>query len=121
SWWVPPTCCARLSFFFQAEAGIRVRNVTGVQTCALPILSLSVLNEDKPDLDPGYRAMLQRAWGPVRVINAARKLHGEKWVKPLYDAIGTRFHPGGRSSERHQVLVEAVAAVGLPADLTRYE
>src|SRR5699024_11456051 len=23
--------------FFQAEAGIRVRNVTGVQTCALPI------------------------------------------------------------------------------------
>src|SRR5699024_11963692 len=25
------------SFFFQAEDGIRVRNVTGVQTCALPI------------------------------------------------------------------------------------
>src|SRR5437868_11282951 len=25
-------------FFFQAEDGIRVRNVTGVQTCALPIL-----------------------------------------------------------------------------------
>src|SRR5699024_11281102 len=24
-------------FFFQAEDGIRVRNVTGVQTCALPI------------------------------------------------------------------------------------
>src|SRR6266704_6401111 len=26
------------AFFFQAEDGIRVRNVTGVQTCALPIL-----------------------------------------------------------------------------------
>src|SRR5699024_11695542 len=26
-------------FFFQAEDGIRVRNVTGVQTCALPISS----------------------------------------------------------------------------------
>src|SRR5699024_11302987 len=25
-------------FFFQAEGGIRDRNVTGVQTCALPIL-----------------------------------------------------------------------------------
>src|SRR5699024_11817247 len=25
------------SFFFQAEDGIRYRNVTGVQTCALPI------------------------------------------------------------------------------------
>src|SRR5699024_12225090 len=27
-----------LNFFFQAEDGIRDRNVTGVQTCALPIL-----------------------------------------------------------------------------------
>src|SRR5699024_11405433 len=27
----------RLLFFFQAEDGIRDRNVTGVQTCALPI------------------------------------------------------------------------------------
>src|SRR5699024_11540945 len=26
-------------FFFQAEDGIRARNVTGVQTCALPILT----------------------------------------------------------------------------------
>src|SRR5699024_11401085 len=28
----------RCFFFFQAEDGIRDRNVTGVQTCALPIL-----------------------------------------------------------------------------------
>ena len=27
-----------LNFFFQAEYGIRYRDVTGVQTCALPIL-----------------------------------------------------------------------------------
>src|SRR5699024_11929807 len=27
----------RMFFFFQAEDGIRDRNVTGVQTCALPI------------------------------------------------------------------------------------
>src|SRR5699024_12238877 len=31
----------RLVFFFQAEDGIRDRNVTGVQTCALPISSNS--------------------------------------------------------------------------------
>src|SRR5699024_8751147 len=30
-------------FFFQAEDGIRDRNVTGVQTCALPILSMIIL------------------------------------------------------------------------------
>src|SRR5699024_11310339 len=32
--WLPNVC---LFFFFQAEDGIRDRNVTGVQTCALPI------------------------------------------------------------------------------------
>src|SRR5437868_10808543 len=30
--------CISFFFFFQAEDGIRDRNVTGVQTCALPIL-----------------------------------------------------------------------------------
>src|SRR5437773_12535453 len=30
-----------LIFFFQAEVGIRVRDVTGVQTCALPICSFA--------------------------------------------------------------------------------
>src|SRR5699024_11804327 len=33
-------------FFFQAEDGIRDRNVTGVQTCALPILDTSVPPRD---------------------------------------------------------------------------
>src|SRR5699024_12136797 len=31
-------------FFFQAEDGIRDRNVTGVQTCALPILIMAPLS-----------------------------------------------------------------------------
>src|SRR5207248_8216365 len=31
----------KLLFFFQAEDGIRDRTVTGVQTCALPILALA--------------------------------------------------------------------------------
>src|SRR5699024_11818806 len=30
-----------VAFFFQAEDGIRDRNVTGVQTCALPIYEMS--------------------------------------------------------------------------------
>src|SRR5699024_5885992 len=32
-----------LFFFFQAEDGIRDRNVTGVQTCALPILGSAIV------------------------------------------------------------------------------
>src|SRR5699024_12014396 len=38
-------CCRRRGstvFFFQAEDGIRDRNVTGVQTCALPISQAEV-------------------------------------------------------------------------------
>jgi len=34
---VDPPAPAALFFFFQAEDGIRDRDVTGVQTCALPI------------------------------------------------------------------------------------
>src|SRR6266513_990092 len=36
-----PLACALDFFFFQAEDGIRCRNVTGVQTCALPILAVA--------------------------------------------------------------------------------
>src|SRR5690606_40690831 len=39
-----------LSFFFQAEAGIRDFHVTGVQTCALPICSVALEGENSPDL-----------------------------------------------------------------------
>src|SRR5437867_11210388 len=37
--WIP-------SFFFQAEDGIRVRTVTGVQTCAIPIWPVEALHRD---------------------------------------------------------------------------
>src|SRR5699024_11830555 len=33
--------CPIFCFFFQAEDGIRDRNVTGVQTCALPIYQMA--------------------------------------------------------------------------------
>src|SRR5207249_5760522 len=36
-WFLLPRVASLLIFFFQAEDGIRYRNVTGVQTCALPI------------------------------------------------------------------------------------
>src|SRR5699024_11272425 len=39
-WWFAASFSFSLiDFFFRAEDGIRDRNVTGVQTCALPILS----------------------------------------------------------------------------------
>src|SRR5699024_11831393 len=38
-------CIIYQNFFFQAEDGIRDRNVTGVQTCALPILSTKAMDQ----------------------------------------------------------------------------
>src|SRR5438067_7721276 len=72
-----PSLSAKTSFFFfQAEDGIRDRNVTGVQTCALPIynsLEKAEVQEiaqelqrrgikcwlDVEDLRPGYK------WQPI--------------------------------------------------------
>ncbi|MEE6296358.1 mycothiol-dependent nitroreductase Rv2466c family protein [Georgenia wangjunii] len=83
------------------------------------IMSLAVLNEGR-ELPEDYRALMDRAWGPARVVNAARELHGEEHVKPLYDALGTRIHPGGRGDDLGAVIDEALAEAALPADLARY-
>src|SRR2546430_12470938 len=41
-------CDRGLSFFFQAEDGIRDLTVTGVQTCALPIYSMGPIMASNP-------------------------------------------------------------------------
>jgi 2-hydroxychromene-2-carboxylate isomerase len=83
------------------------------------VMSLSVLNEGRDELPEQYRTMMDQGWGPVRVVVAAKELHGEKYVKPLYDAMGTQIHPGGNKNFP-EVIEKALAEVGLPADLARY-
>src|SRR5207249_7958595 len=57
-------------FFFQAEDGIRDRNVTGVQTCALPIYPLFARKPMSMLLAEAKEAgehSLKRTLGPVQL------------------------------------------------------
>ncbi|WP_370291649.1 disulfide bond formation protein DsbA [Nocardioides sp.] len=85
------------------------------------VMSLAYLNKDR-DLPEGYRALLAPAWGPVRVLVAAAERHGDEAIKPLYDALGERIHPGGRTlheegDDGRALVAEALAEAGLDADL----
>ena len=79
------------------------------------VMSLAYLNEDK-DIPDDYRAMLEPAWGPVRVAVAAAQAEGEQILLPLYTALGERIHLQGRSIDR-ALVEEALEEVGLPVSL----
>jgi 2-hydroxychromene-2-carboxylate isomerase len=80
------------------------------------VMSLSVLNLDKPDLPEAYTELLATGWGPVRVCIAAEQRYGPEVLGPLYTALGTQFHHEKAPLERTTVET-ALAAAGLPAEL----
>jgi 2-hydroxychromene-2-carboxylate isomerase len=79
------------------------------------VMSLAVLNEGR-DLPEDYKKRLQAAWGPVRVLTAARQRFGDEVLLPLYTALGTQFHV--HKAEVNRATVEsALQHADLPIDL----
>ena len=89
----------------------KVRDVS----VAWHVMSLAYLNKDK-DIPDDYRAMLEPAWGPVRVCIAAEQKHGSEVLLPLYTAMGTRIHNDEQEISR-ELIAAAVAESGLEPEL----
>src|SRR5437867_9123288 len=70
--------CFFCFFFFQAEDGIRDRTVTGVQTCALPILG-----RPRKRTSGGYNIYAAMR-GSLRITEGKSELVGELDVVPPY-------------------------------------
>src|SRR5699024_12225288 len=84
-------------FFFQAEDGIRDRNVTGVQTCALPIwCDPAVWQRNRRLLGVG---LLETCCRNLPVQSGARQ-RGIACAVRLPDSRGRRQPSVGRSEER---------------------
>src|SRR2546430_8560730 len=83
-WWcLLYDCILFFFFFFQAEDGIRDLTVTGVQTCALPISTIS-----------------RRRFAPIANHNAAGKHDaGEPQTRFLFPSPHPSPHRMGRGAE----------------------
>jgi protein-disulfide isomerase-like protein with CxxC motif len=110
--WFDPLCPFA---WITSRAVLEVEQVRDIQT-TWHIMSLAYLNEDK-DISEEYREILKDAWQPVRVVMAVEQQHGKEKVLPFYTALGTRKHTEGRDKLDRALIEEALAEVGLPAEL----
>lgn len=107
--WFDPLCPFAWATSRWIEEVEKVRDVT----VDWHVMSLVMLNEE----DAGNQHYGRKdELAPLRVITAAKHQHGDRAVKALYDAMGTEIHVNA-NQDLPDVVVKAIAAAGLPADL----
>ncbi|WP_328718882.1 disulfide bond formation protein DsbA [Streptomyces sp. NBC_00247] len=79
------------------------------------LMSLYVLNE-KRELPPWYRTLVDDSLALNRICAAAAQVHGEEMLAPLYTELGERIHNGGDKDYR-SVARQALRALDLPIGL----
>ncbi|MFH8610509.1 DsbA family protein [Streptomyces sp. NPDC018029] len=79
------------------------------------VMSLFLHNEGN-ELPDWYRDLVDRSLTLTRIAAAAADRHGEKVLRDLYTAFGTRIHQDG-NEDFGEVAEQALAELGLPADL----
>lgn len=84
------------------------------------VMSLYVVNEERTDLTPGYRANVEATRGPSRVATAAAMRCGAEVLPAFYTAFGReifdRWRYPSATELRHAVEI-ALVRTGLPAEL----
>src|SRR5690606_40325041 len=100
-------CCFNFCFFFQAVDGIRVFHVTGVQTCALPILTsiliqgttlsvvakwlrVSIPSEEKK-ISPSEKFLEEHPKTEMREIGIAKGDRKSVVEGKIVDRMGSRY------------------------------
>lgn len=80
------------------------------------VMSLAVLNEGRGGKHGTPEA---ESWGPVRVVIAAARDHGDEVTGELYTAMGELLHHE-KVRDHSEAIVRALETTGLPAGLAAH-
>ena len=87
-----------------------VQNVRDVEV-RLHVMSLAVLNEGR-ELPEQYVELMQKAWGPARVMLAIEQRYGTEGLEAFYDNWGQRFHIKNERDDFDATIATVLADCG---------